>query len=71
MEIAPTDVSCRMLRDVEFFRSRLSKLGGAAGIGDHLVSVVNGKAVTPKAEEASPAKPESAAEKPNDEDQKT
>ena len=34
-----------MLRDAELFRSRLSKLDGAADVGDHIVNVVNGKVV--------------------------
>ena len=32
-----------MLRDAEFFRSRLGKLEGAGDIGDYVVSVVNEK----------------------------
>ena len=36
----------RMLRDVEFFRSRISKLEGAAGLGEYLVKVVEQKDVT-------------------------
>lgn len=35
-----------MLRDVEFFRSRISKLEGAAGLGEYLVKVVEQKGVT-------------------------
>lgn len=35
----------RMLRDVEFFRSRTSKLEGAAGLGEYLVRVVERKSV--------------------------
>lgn len=34
-----------MLRDVEFFRSRISKLEGAAGLGEYLVKVVERKGV--------------------------
>ena len=34
-----------MLRDAEFFRSRLSKLDGAGDIGDYVISIVNAKAV--------------------------
>ena len=34
-----------MLRDAELFRSRLSKLDGAADVGDHIVNVVNSKIV--------------------------
>ena len=39
-------VGHRMLRDVEFFRSRISKLEGAAGLGEYLVKVVEQKDVT-------------------------
>ena len=35
----------RMLRDVEFFRSRVSKLEGAASVGDFLVQLVENKPV--------------------------
>ena len=35
-----------MLQDVEFFRSRISKLEGAAGLGEYLVKVVERKGVT-------------------------
>ena len=38
-----------MLRDAELFRSRLSKLDGAADVGDHVVNVVNRKVVAEKA----------------------
>ena len=34
-----------MLRDTEFFKSRISKIDGAGDIGDHLVHIVNVKAV--------------------------
>ena len=34
-----------MLRDTEFFKSRISKVDGAGDIGDHLVNIVNAKAV--------------------------
>ena len=34
-----------MLRDAELFRSRLSKLDGAADVGDYVVNVVNSKVV--------------------------
>ena len=43
-----------MLRDAEFFRSRLSKLDGAGDIGDYIVSIVNAKTV---AEQPAPAQP--------------
>lgn len=35
----------RMLRDVEFFRSRISKLDGAAGLGEYFVKLVERKEV--------------------------
>lgn len=35
-----------MLRDTEFFKSRISKIDGAGDIGDHLVNIVFAKAVT-------------------------
>ena len=38
-----------MLRDAELFKSRLSKLDGAADVGDHVVNVVNSKVVAEKA----------------------
>ena len=34
-----------MLRDAELFRSRLSKLDGAADVGDYVVNVVKSKVV--------------------------
>lgn len=36
---------CRMLRDVEFFRSRVAKLDGANDVGAWLVGVVAAKEV--------------------------
>ena len=45
-----------MLRDAELFRSRLSKLDGAADVGDYIVNVVTSKVVAEKA-----AAPESKA----------
>ena len=38
-----------MLRDAELFKSRLSKLDGAADVGDYVVNVVNSKVVAEKA----------------------
>ncbi|KAL6722030.1 hypothetical protein ACLMJK_001135 [Lecanora helva] len=38
----------RLLRDANFFESRISKLDGAADTGDHLVAVVKGKAISEK-----------------------
>lgn len=57
-----------MLRDVEFFRSRISKLDGAADLGDHLVNVVNNKSVAEASKPSDPpiAKAEDNAEKPPD-----
>ena len=50
-----------MLRDAELFRSRLSKLDGAADVGNHVVNVVNSKVVANKV--ATPEnKPTSTAE---------
>jgi len=62
------DTFLRMLRDAEFFRSRISKLDGAADIGDYLVSIVNSKHVAEKLESAEtiPAEPEPTAEKPQE-----
>lgn len=37
-----------MLRDAEFFRSRISKLEGAADIGDHLITIITAKPVAEK-----------------------
>lgn len=37
-----------MLRDVEFLKSRISKLDGAADIGDRLLKIVNDKAIVEK-----------------------
>lgn len=48
-----------MLRDADFFRSRISKLDGAADIGDHLVGIINAKAVAEKSKalETNPTEP--------------
>lgn len=48
-----------MLRDAEFFRSRISKLEGAADIGDHLVTIITAKSVAEKQKpsESNQAKP--------------
>lgn len=42
---ARTDSHHRMLRDVELFNSRISKLDGAADLGDYLVKLVSNKNV--------------------------
>ena len=34
-----------MLRDTEFFKSRISKIDGAGDIGEHIVNIVNAKAI--------------------------
>ena len=47
----------RMLRDAEFFKSRMSKIDGAGDIGDRLVDIVNAKAV---ADQPTPPKESSA-----------
>lgn len=63
-----------MLRDAEFFKSRLSKLDGAADIGDHLVSIVDAKVVAeiPKPAKTSAAEPEpTTAEEPQEDGEKT
>ena len=53
-----------MLRDVEFFRSRLSKLDGSADIGDYVFNIVNNKAVKEAAPLVdTPAKMDEKAEK--------
>ena len=67
-----------MLRDAELFRSRLSKLDGAADLGDHVVNVVNSKVVAGKAAapESKPASSEVSgtdvsSEKPAQDGEKT
>lgn len=50
-----------MLRDAEFFRSRLSKLDGAGDIGDYVVSIVHAKTVT---EQPTPAAASTPGETP-------
>ena len=54
----------RMLRDAEFFRSRLSKLDGAGDIGDYVVSIVNAKTVAEQTG-AKPASPSNGALPPS------
>ncbi len=50
----------RMLRDAEFFRSRLGKLDGASDIGDYVVSIVRSKTVAEQpAAQATPTSNES------------
>ena len=56
-----------MLRDANFFNSRISKLDGAADLGDYLVKIVVGKSVTAISSspdiEASDDKAEASGEK--------
>ena len=51
-----------MLRDAELFRSRLSKLDGAADVGDHIVNVVNSKVAVAENAAVPENKPPSTAE---------
>ena len=51
-----------MLRDAELFRSRLSKLDGAADVGDHIVNVVNSKVVVAEKAVVPESKPTSTKE---------
>lgn len=56
-----------MLRDTEFFKSRISKIDGAGDIGDHIVNIVNAKAV---AAQPKPTKePPTAADEPTEKQQ--
>lgn len=59
-----TDSISRMLRDTEFFKSRISKIDGAGDIGDHLINFVHVKAVTeqPKPPKEPPSKTDEPAE---------
>jgi hypothetical protein len=43
-----------MLRDVELFKSRISKLNGAADLGDNLVKLVSHKTIAQKEEPLNP-----------------
>lgn len=54
-----------MLRDTEFFKSRISKIDGAGDIGDYLVNIVTAKAVAeqPKPPKEPPAASDETAEK--------
>jgi len=68
------NINIRMLRDADFFRSRISKLDGSADIGDYLVGIVNAKVVAEKSKppETSPAEPEpTTAENPQADGEKT
>ncbi|KAH6626427.1 vacuolar protein sorting-associated protein 54-like protein [Chaetomium sp. MPI-SDFR-AT-0129] len=60
----------RMLRDVEYFQSRLSKIDGFEDTGDHLVSIIMSKQVTapappPTPPAATPAPAAAAAAAPS------
>ena len=59
---------CRIIRDAELFKSRLSKLDGAADIGDHIVNIVKGKVVAKPAAPAEnkPASTDIAVAKPQE-----
>ncbi|RFU35253.1 hypothetical protein B7463_g1084, partial [Scytalidium lignicola] len=39
------EAKTRMLRDVEYFKTRIGNIGGAGDAGDYLISIVKGKAV--------------------------
>ena len=56
------DESYRMLRDIELFRSRISKLDGTGDIGDYLVKLVNDKTVAQKEEPLKTPESTNAAE---------
>lgn len=56
----------RMLRDTEFFKSRISKIDGAGDIGDHIVNIVNEKAV---AAQPNPTKEPTTADEPTEKQQ--
>lgn len=59
-----------MLRDTEFFKSRISKIDGAGDIGDHLVDIVKVKAVAeqPKAPREPPITTNESTEKQQEAD---
>lgn len=54
-----------MLRDIDFFNSRISRLDGAADIGDYLTKIVEDKTVAenPISSEAGPPTTDSTTEK--------
>lgn len=65
-----------MLRDVELFRSRISKLDGAGDVGDYVFGIVEGKDLADKAlqpanphakGETEPPKPSPSPQPPSDE----
>ncbi|KAL8825990.1 MAG: hypothetical protein Q9191_004074 [Dirinaria sp. TL-2023a] len=60
VEIKTSSGKQRMMRDVEFFRSRISKLEGSGSLGDFLVQLVDNK---PVGEEGKPST--DASEQPN------
>lgn len=59
----------RLLRDVEFFKTRISKLDGAGDIGDFLVAIINEKSVdrapNPPSEVPEPGAPAGEGARPN------
>jgi vacuolar protein sorting-associated protein 54 len=52
------NMSCRMLRDAEFFKTRIGGLDGAGDAGDYIVNLVKAKSV-PKAAVPEPPAPSS------------
>ena len=57
----------RLLRDAEFFRSRIAKIDGAGDIGDHLVNIVYAKAVV--AQPQPPQEPPPVTDEPTEKQQ--
>ncbi|KAL1963964.1 hypothetical protein VTN77DRAFT_7639 [Rasamsonia byssochlamydoides] len=47
----------RMLADVEFFKSKISKIDGSGDLGDHLIQVVQAKTITPENSSAGSSQP--------------
>ena len=64
MEATDHNCTSRMLRDAEFFKSRISKIDGAGDIGGYLFNIVNVKAVAeaPKVPDEPPTKVDDPAE---------
>ena len=46
-----------MLHDAEFFQSRISKLDGAADLGDYLIKIIKEKAVVDTPQQENPPVP--------------
>ncbi|KAI5310461.1 hypothetical protein KEM55_006847, partial [Ascosphaera atra] len=55
----------RMLSDVELFRSRIDKIGGSNGLGDHLKSIVNAKPIVSPPRSPAPEKKSSESAEPS------